>query len=239
MIKIIFQLSEWSENVDALIDAGYVRGVHLIIWLIAILFMYISAIIFLKRSKNKNLIISQVWIFRSFALLFILMSVTRIVFIFAYYFEPWYNFFLVVGYAFGALSLLPIIFTLEKWLIKWSRRIFTIIGVTLNILSFYFLIFKVLESPILRLIHQIGMPFLAVAFLILYLYLIKNSIGIVRKKAILTLLGMFIFVLGILLDSEQMLFSSLETPYFNFLMYISPVIFVLGIFLIDISQKIS
>ncbi|MHA1340825.1 MAG: hypothetical protein ACTSRZ_12555 [Promethearchaeota archaeon] len=237
--ETIFQNSTWDENVQGIIENGYVRGMHLIAWVIAIALMYISVFVFISRSKKKELIISQVWIFRSFALFFGLMGITRILFVFAYYIEPWYNFFLATAYAFGALSLLPIVFVLEKWLIRWSRRIFTIIGIILNILSFYYAIFNVQQSATARLIQQIGMPFLALAFLILYLFLIKNSVGVVRKKAILTLFGMVVFVVGILLDSEQMLFSSLESPYFIFLLYISPIVFSLGIILIVSSQKIS
>ena len=151
---------------------------------------------------------SQKALFKSFGLLFAIMGITRICFVFSYFIEPYYNFLLAVGYTFGAVALLPLVYTLEKYMITQTKRFFTIVGAIMVVLGFLFLFltFSIPEiSELSRTIQDIGMPILALSFLILYGLVIKNATGIIRKKAIMTLLGLVIFVVGILLDSESLL----------------------------------
>jgi hypothetical protein len=201
--------------------------------------MYVVAMLFLKRSMREGLIISQVWVYRAYSLFFILMGITRILFVFGYFVESYYNFLLALGYSFGALALLPIVFVMEKWLITKSKRIFSIIGLILNGLSFYFVIFDVANSELSRSIQEYGMPVMAGSFLILYMWMIKISIGSVRKKAALTLLGMIVFVGGILLDGETLLFGFYGTPLLLPMMFLSPTIFVIGMVLMVFAQKMD
>lgn len=234
---MILQDSVWESWLVDIINAGYIRGLHLAVWIVAIGTMYFVAMLFLKRSLTEGLIISQIWIYRSFALFFMLMGITRILFVFGYFVESYYNFLLATGYAFGAVSLLPIVFVMEKWLITKSKRIFSIFGIILTALSFYFVIFNVSESELSRTIQTIGMPFMAGAFFILYLWMIKISVGSVRKKASMTLFGMIIFVAGILLDGEDLLYTFYGTPLLQPMLYVSPIVFILGMVLIAVAQK--
>ena len=223
-------------------DFGYLRGVHLYFWLTVIVSMYIVTFVFMKRANAVEMV-SQKWIFRSFGLIFAFMGVTRIMFVFAYFAENLaaYHQFLAWGYAFAAVALLPLIFTLEKWLIKWSKKFFSAVSVVLVILGFYFTI-AADKSELSRTIQSIGMPVLAVSFIVLYGWIIKNSTGSVRKKSIFTMIGMVIFVAGILLDGETTIESvycaglnSLVVPMF----YLSPIVFLIGMLVIVYSQKIS
>lgn len=234
---MILQNSEFEDWLVDIINAGYIRGAHLVIWILAISLMYFAASVFLVRSLKKGLIITQVWVFRSFALFFILMGFTRICFVLGYFVEPYYNFLLALGYAFASLSLLPIIIVLEKWLITWSRKIFSILGLILTILSFYFVIFNVSGSELSRTIQTIGMPFMALSFVILYAWMIKNTVGEVRKKSIVTLVGMFVFVMGILLDGEALLYSFYGTNLLIPMLYLAPIVFMIGIVMITYAQK--
>jgi hypothetical protein len=235
---MILQNSEWAPWLKELLADplwGYVRGVNLILWLIAITTMYLVGLVFFKRAKATDLD-SQKSLFRSFGLLFMIMGLTRISFIVGYFIEPWYNFLLALGYCFGALAMLPLVFTLEKYLIKQTKRFFSLVGVILTIVGFAFL-YVTLENPRLselsRTLQNIGMPVLASAFLILYGWVIKNSAGDIRKKALMTLIGMFIFVVGILLDSETLVEQIPAT------MHIAPIVFTLGIIIVSKNQKIE
>ncbi|MBD3350683.1 MAG: hypothetical protein GF364_04265 [Candidatus Lokiarchaeota archaeon] len=236
---MLIQTSEWESWLLDIIEAGYIRGVHLVIWISAIAIMYVAGAIFLNRSLQEGLLKSQMWVYRSFGLFFILMGITRILFVLGYFIEPFYNFLLALGYAFGALSLLPLVITLEKWLIKWSRHFFSIVGIILTILSFYFVIFDVSHSELSRTIQEIGMPIMAGSFLILYMYLIKITIGAVRKKAILTLIGMTIFVIGIVLDGERLLYGFYGTSLLLPMMFLSPAVFISGILLMLYAQRVD
>ncbi|MHA1821755.1 MAG: hypothetical protein ACTSU2_10710 [Promethearchaeota archaeon] len=240
MDMIIFQETGWEQWLkDNYMDPvwGYARGYNLILWAIAILTMYIAGLIFYLRSKKVD-VVSAKWFYKSFALFFWIMGITRILFIFAYHLEAYYHAFLAYGYAFGALSLLPIVFILEKWMIHWSHRFFTIVGIVLVILGFYFAIFNFNASELSRTIQEVGMPILFLSFLILYLWLIKISTGSVRKKAVFTLIGIIITVLGIVFDGESFM-EALIGPLQWVVLIIPPIIFTLGIIMMIISQKID
>lgn len=221
----------WLVDMMADPQFGYIRGYHLGLWVIAIACMYIAAAIFWGRSRKEGMFESQIWVFRSFALFFILMGVTRISFVIAYWVEPYYNLLLAIGYTFGAFSLLPLIATLEKYILIKTHHFFTIVGIILSVISFYFL-FVPYESDLSREIQNLGMPILLAAFLILYLWMIKISTGMVRTKAIMTLLGMFVLTLGIILDGEGILESGLS-------IWVSPPIFIAGILIILMTQKMD
>ena len=235
-----FQTSTWSTALINLQNNGiwsYYRGVNLTLWLIAIVTMYIAGIIFFHRASQKDLIVSQVWLYRSFGLVFIIMSLTRISFIFGYFIEPYYNFFLSLGYTFAAISLLPIVITFERFIVTNTHKFFSIVGTALCIIAIYFNIFPS-ESQLSRTIQDIGMPVIALSFLILYAWVIRHSAGDVRHKAIMTLVGMVVFVVGIILDSESIIFG-LSPISAIIVMDSSPIIFWLGIVIMTFSQRID
>ncbi|MHA1732723.1 MAG: hypothetical protein ACTSU5_12330 [Promethearchaeota archaeon] len=232
MFTSSFQTTQWDPWLrDLLSDPqwGYYRGVHLYMWLATIIMMYMVAMVFVHRSKAEGLLPSQKWLFLSYGLFLVLMGATRIAFVVAYFVEPWYHFLLALGYAFGAVSLLPIVFTLENFVVTATKHVFSIIGLVLSGLSFVFL-FIPQESELSRTIQQVGMPFLGVAFFLLYLWLIKMSVGRVRTKAILTLLGILLFIVGTVLDSESLIEGGLSY-------YLSPPILAAGVVIIGIAQK--
>jgi hypothetical protein len=233
---MLLQNSEWDSWLKVLLEDsiwGYMRGVNLAFWITAISIMYLTSIVFMRRAARTDFE-SQKHLFRSYGLFFILMGITRISFVLAYFIEPYYNLLLSIGYVFGALSLLPLVFTLEKYMITQTKRLFSLIGLILVVLGFVFLILT-LEFPKIsetsRTVQDIGMPIIALSYLILYGIVIKNSTGDIRKKAIMTLVGMIVFVAGILFDSENLLAINPAT------MHIAPVVFSLGIILIAHFQK--
>ncbi|HMF30914.1 MAG TPA: hypothetical protein VKK79_05850 [Candidatus Lokiarchaeia archaeon] len=236
---MLFQNSVWAQwLIDAMTDPvyGYARGINLFLWVGAITIMYITGIVFFVRAAKKDLPPSQVWLNRSFGLLFFLMGVTRIVFILGYIIEAYYNFLLALGYAVASLSLLPIVATFEKWATPQTKRFFTIVAIIICVIAFYF-VFTPAQSALSRTIQDIGMPVVAAEFAILYIWIIKNSTGNVRKKAISTFLGALVFVVGILLDSESIIEEwILISP---FLIDIAPIVFAIGVIIMGVSQKLE
>lgn len=235
---MIFQNSEWDpwlENMMSDPVYGYVRGINMYLWIIAISLMYIAAAIFLKRSNVKDLYPSQKSIFFGYACFFALMGITRICFFFSYWIEPYYNLLLTIGYTFGALSFIPLIFGLERHIITKSHFFFTIAGVITTGLSAYF-IFVPAESDTARTIQNIAMPVVLAGFVLLYLFMIKQSTGEIRKKVMLTFIGIVIFLAGVLLDSES-LFESIADP--TLFMQISPIVFSIGILMIIRFQRMD
>ncbi len=102
-----------------------------------------------------------------------IMGLTRISFLLGYTFQSDYNFYLALGYMFGAISFLPMFFTLEHFIIVKTHKIFSIIGIILALLGIYFAVFSY-DSAMSLLIQDIGMPILAGMFCNL-IYLADNS----------------------------------------------------------------
>jgi hypothetical protein len=233
--KMQLQNSEWEPWLEEMMAdnlLGYVRGVNLVLWLIAIVTIYIVGTTFFLRAQRDGIMDSQKRFYQSFGFFFFTMGVTRIFFVASYWIEPYYNLLLVIGYSFAALSLVPLVATIEKYMITQSKHFFTAIGIILTLLSFYFIVFPS-QSEISRTIQYVGMPVLGGSFILLYLFVIKNSIGSLRSKAMKTLMGMIIFTLGIILDGEDLLVSG-AIP-----IHLPPIIFTIGIIIIGFSQKMD
>ncbi len=231
----MMQTSVWKDWLETLLaDSvwGYYRGFNLALWIFAIGIMYGVGIVFWIRANKPNVIPSQTWLLKSFTLLFFFQGITRISFVLSYFIEPYYNFLLALGYAFAAISLLPLIITIEKWSTPQTHKIFTFMAIVVSILGFYF-IFDPSQSDLSRTIQEIAMPVMIVLFLILYLWMIKNSTGAVRKKAILALLGAIVFIAGILLDSEGLI-KTIQVIF-----HFAPIVFTLGVVIIGVSQKVD
>ncbi len=223
--------SSWGTDLTNLIEnLGYYRSFHLVTWIIAIGMMYIVGIVIWSRSKKSGVITSQARFLQSFALLFFLMGITRVLFVFGYFYDSYFEILKTIAYAFAALSLLPIIITIEKWSLPQTHKIFSIIALVLCVVGFYF-VFEPTQSEISRTIQQVTIPVLFVVFVILYVWVIKLSTGAVRTKAILALIGAFIFGLGVILDSEQLVLS------IPAIMYLSPLLLVFSMIILGISQK--
>ncbi len=226
----MFQSTWPSSLVDLINNLRYYRDLHFITWIIAIGMMYIVGIVIWSRSRKSGVIPSQARFLQSFALLFFLMGVTRILFVLCYFFEPYYEILKTIAYAFAALSLLPVIITIEKWSLPQTHKIFSIIALALCVVGFYF-VFEPTQSEVSRTIQQVTMPVLFAVFVILYVWVIRLSTGTVRKKAIMALIGAFIFGLGIILDSEQLVLS------IPAIMYLSPILLTFSVLILVFSQK--
>lgn len=231
------QNSTWEPWLETLLSDntwGYLRGYNLYEWILAISLMYFVGIIFFFRAKRSKAqgIESLTWLYRAFGLFMFVHGLTRICFVFAYWIEPYYNFFLALGYAFGACSLLLVVIVLEKYFVQQTKHFFSIVGIILVLASFYFVIFPS-ASELSRTIQNFGMPVIGFAFVLLYGHVIRITVGTVRKKAIFTLLSMFVFILAVLMDSE----TALEANTFP--LFLPPIILALGTILIGLSQKME
>jgi hypothetical protein len=208
---------------------GYMRGFNLAMWVIAISIMYIVGGLFFwsVRSKKPNRVEKELrW---AYGWWMWVMGITRICFVFAYWVEPYYNLFLAVGYFCGAASLVPLVYALEKWIIKQTRFAFSIVAFGVTIFSGFFLLFPY-QSALARGVQNYALPFVATVFVGLYIRRILASEGIVRRKGSMTLFGYFVVTSGIIVDGEAMI----QTNFY--LAYAAPFIFITGILLLGGSM---
>ncbi len=234
-IIMIGQTSMWDSWLIMAFENGYYRGFNLILWILVCIVMFASSLIFFNRARNPKLIESQRANFLAFGFLMLFMDFTRISFIFSYFFESYYNFLLALGYAFAAISLFPAVYVYEKFIITKTKHFFTIFSTIFVVIATIFL-FKPAESDLSLTIQQIGMPVIAASFFILYIWMIRKSAGDVRKKSLKTLVGMIIWSLGIIFDSESLV-ASLDN--FLWLVNLAAICMILGTIVITATHKLN
>jgi hypothetical protein len=151
------------------------------------------------------------------------MGGTRILFIIGFYIPDSYDFYTLLGYISGTSALIFWIYVLEKYLVKKTKKIFTLI--TLVSFSFSILaLFNIIDRSIALNLQYILLPFAIAVILILYLYLIKKTTGTVRKKAVGILIGLALVLIGQVMDGETFI-SALPT----FPLLVAPIIMIGGI----------
>ncbi|MHA1340497.1 MAG: hypothetical protein ACTSRZ_10215 [Promethearchaeota archaeon] len=230
----IFQNSKWPEEIKKLMEDpiwGYARGANLALWICVIISLAISAIILIHRSNKEGIIESQKWIYRGFGFMLICFGITTIFYLYSYNIEPYFDLLKEIGYTFSISAPIPIILAIEKYMFKKTKHFFSIFSIGLAIFCIIF-IFLSTESSKLRTITQAGAPIIMFVFFILYVKVIALSIGKIRRKAMITFMGLFCIGIAILLDSEAIMLMGIP-------LFIAPLIYILGAILIAIYQKMD
>ena len=123
------------------------------------------------------------------------------------------------------------LYIVENYLIKKTKRIFTIISTVSFIISIIALLGPVSREFALN-IQYILLPFSLGAIAILYFYIIAKTTGDLRNKAIWILIGLVLIALAQILDSEAFI-----TAFPSFPLEITPIIMIIGIFIFLFSQS--
>jgi hypothetical protein len=185
------------------IPTDYMDGLDLYLWIFSIIIMAIGLFLFLKHAKDKEILESAKKLYESFAIFCVFMSINKIVFILAYL-TAYYAEFLAIGYISAALSLVYMLYVMEKYIVQKTRFLFTIFSIIIAVfMSSVLFLPEELEN-----IRNIGifMGFTA-PLLILLVWCIAaiRSGGLLRKKAIYTAFGFILSYIGYFLDSESVI----------------------------------
>jgi len=87
-------------------------------------------------------------------------------------------------------GLIFLVYTIETFVYTKTKRVFTIIGI------FILVMVIISELQIARYFIYAGNIILVVVPFLIYLIIIKNATGVVRKRAIIIVIGMFLLALG-------------------------------------------
>lgn len=87
-------------------------------------------------------------------------------------------------------GLIFFIYTIETFVYPKTKRVFSILGVIILVIVI------VAELQIARYFIYVGNLLLIIVPFLIYLIIIKNSTGVVRKRAIIIIVGMLIFGIG-------------------------------------------
>jgi len=220
---MIFQLPEAFQGI------GYYQGISFILWVIVIILLFISAILFLFYSFKKEMETTRKG-YIAYVLFFIFFSITRIVYLLSVYIPENYELFTTIGYISAIASLVFILYVLETHVVKSTKRIFTYITVIAFIISSLSLLGLTDRYTALDIILVLTI-FSIAAILSLYLYLIIKATGKVRIKAILIFIGILCIYLSETIDSEWFIAAIPSFP-----LEITPVIMIIGIILFTGTQ---
>jgi hypothetical protein len=237
---MFFQTSTWAPWLIGLQNNGiwgYYRGINLGLWIVVIVLLAVVSLIFIRRADIKDSLPSLVWLNRSFAFFFFFQGLTRISFVIGYFDESYYNLLLALGYVFGVVALLPLVITFERFIVTNTRKVFSILSIILTVIAASFLLYPA-NSSLSRTIEYACLPFVLAIFVVLYIWMVIHSPGDVRKKAIWTIIGMFIFIGGVLLDSETILYDLVSNNFqVTVIIILAPIVYAIGIIVITMNQR--
>lgn len=203
------------------------------LWLFMIVALFSLGIIFLRRANDfkKKELKSTYQLNLGIGIFMIFYGITRICFIFSNFYSVYYNEQLIqfqiwirIAYILSIFALAFLVFGLEKYFIP-TKGIASIILVIFGILTIF------LPYNVLRVIDYSVMPIYMIFIMSSYVYLAVKSSGIIRRNALISLLGLLLFFIGIFLDSKlfKVMFTGMGIRWVAYLIPFP--IAIIGIFL--------
>ncbi len=177
---------------------------------------------------------------RGFAVFFIALMITRVLFTFSDYERlandktPLYATYVLFGYLSSLVGIALLAYLVDTFMLESKRKTLTWIVILITIGNAGVIVVTVAtqSTPLLEVARWVvygstGMVFIIV--ILIYGGLARQSTGSLRRNAILSLLGVGIAVLGTLLDSDYLAQAGLVPIYFPpIIMLVGLVIFALG-----------
>ncbi len=212
--------------------------IDFILWIIAIIILFVTMIFFIKRFKDSD-VKNQRILFFGISLFFGLYGVALIFYKIADYYEflgqtSMYDMFWRLGSTSGLVGFILFIAVLEYFALnKRTLFIATISGIVTLILGL------VGGPEIGRQALIYGTPIMGILVLTVYLYLVIKGQGDIRMRALQGFSGMIVFFFGIALDNPFVI--SILSPYIApiIIEIVSPIAFMCGVLLFVYSYRTS
>lgn len=216
-----------------------IGSLNLLLFIVFAIILIVFGVYFLFLTRRQEIEAAR-RIKLSFGLFGVFYGICRIIFIlmFQEFTEPDknYDLFCSIAYSFGMIGFTSIIWSLEK--AKYKTKYFFLISLALTAITIAGTILTFLRIAEIRetilIIIMLGTPMAGFFVFILYVQLIRLSSGIVKKKALYSLIGFLIMVVGITMDGQ--FFLAIETIPNWFKMDIVPLICIAGFLLFLIAQ---
>jgi hypothetical protein len=209
--------------------SGYYTGLSFFLWFISIEILFLSFLLFIREALKMDLT-SQRMANYGYGVYSGLMGVTRIMFIVAVYNPDLYDFYTILGYMSGIIGLIFWLYIVETYLIRKTKKIFTIISIIPFSFSFLAL-FGLIDRDIALDIQFLLLPLAVLVILILYIYLIKKTTGTVRKKFIGILTGLVLMIVSQVMDGEDFITALPDFPLF-----VAPLLNIMGAIIFLVTQ---
>jgi CDP-diglyceride synthetase len=207
---------------EVLQGLNYYQGISLILWIIVIVLLFLSAVLFFKEAlgleqkqpRSGNL---------AYGIFSLFFGMTRMVYVIAVYMPNSYDFFINLGYIFLMVALISIIYVIETQVITSTKKIFLLINSIAFIIALFTLIGVASRYFALTMLYILA-PISIFVILGMYLYIFIKSKGKVRQKALIILCGFLLVTLAHFMDSEAFIGALPFIP-----LEITPIIMSAGI----------
>jgi len=210
-------------------------------WLGWIIFTLIVGVIFIIRGKKTSAEIkSQKAVYYDAALFFFGYSFTRVFFLFSDVERmsngqsQWYQSLVLIAYIFstGAMSIL--IYSIERFLLTKTKKIFSIITFTGTGVMIVLLVLTLIGTDVIsfaRILTTVTSTAAALVIGVLYLYLIIKTSGTLRRNSLFSFFGILILMIGILLDMDALVQLDIIP------LFVAPSITAVGVLFFALGQK--
>jgi putative Mn2+ efflux pump MntP len=204
-------------------------------WVIAMIYLGIVGIFMILNSMKKEEKASKSMA-RAYALFIYFYIVARIFYIFSDYERDanaetlLYYRYVACAYIFQIIGLLNIIFILEKYVITRSKHVISYIILVLLGVNVVMIFFPNL-MPIVRYINYVMLYSEVALLIIIYLFLVINTTGDLRKKSLLTVIAFFVMITATILEIDALSSTGLVPPYY------SPIVLSIGATIFAYAQS--
>ncbi len=179
--------------------SDYMMTIDYYIWLAVVVIGIISVLIFFAKIYKVESI-QKPYLYRiSFFLL--LLTLQRVAYIIAVKLNVDYNFWTILGYICSLAGMTCFFLGIEKSVIRKTKYLLsltTLLGVLIGLLA----LFEFLDRDIAMKITYIISTLATVIIIALFAWMISKSTGSIRRRSIITFIGVVVLFMGIMMDSE-------------------------------------
>ncbi len=220
----------------------YDVNIKTILWIPVMVYLAVIGTIFIRKSKKApKEIVSQKAMYRGMAFIFYLYIPVRLFFMLSDFerVRPGYPLvgdtdlyfqFVALSYVCAISAFLNIIFVFEKYIIRRTKFIMTIVFGILLVVNIILLFFPSLMQT-MRYINYVPLYIEVITLFLLYLYLAKKTSGKLRRNSLIAIVGLAFMAAAAFLESENLSASGLILPYY------SPLMFAIGATIFAIGQR--
>lgn len=180
---------------------NYMMTIDYYLWIAVVAIGLISVILFFVKINKCESDLQKPYLY-GISLFLLLLSLQRVAYIISVKMSGAdYNFWTNLGYVCSLAGMMCFFLGIEKSVIKKTKYLLTLtsfIGVLIGLLS----LVDILDREISMKITYIISTLATVIIVFLFAWMISKSAGSIRRKSIITFIGVVVLFVGIMMDSE-------------------------------------
>ena len=181
--------------------SNYMMTIDYYLWIAVVAIGLISVILFFVKVHKVESDLQKPYLY-GISLFLLLLALQRVAYIISVKMSGAdYNFWTNLGYVCSLAGMMCFFLGIEKSVIRKTKYLLsltTFIGVLIGLLS----LVDILDREISMIITYIISTLATVIIIVLFAWMISKSAGSIRKKSLITFIGVVVLFAGIMMDSE-------------------------------------